>query len=193
MARLDELLSEVRMTTGDRIHGNMFVGLYRMVQEYYNSDFVVVEIGNFQGASTELFALTCKHVYAVDPYTSGFSTAISESDLIMAEACFIERMKNYPNVTKLRKPSVEASKGFEDGSVDAVYIDGDHNYEAVIDDMNAWMPKLKPTGILSGHDINDDKVSSAVESIIGMRYKGFIDFSWAARMEKILEWKEKRE
>lgn len=49
-------------------------------------------------------------------------------------------------------PSLEASKGFEDESLDVVWIDADHEYEAVKADIEAWFPKLKPGGIMGGDD-----------------------------------------
>lgn len=35
---------------------------------------------------------------------------------------------------------------------DLVYIDGDHKYEAVAADLRAWWPKVRPGGLLAGHD-----------------------------------------
>jgi len=50
------------------------------------------------------------------------------------------------------KTSLEASLEIADGSLDFAYIDGNHRYSFVADDIRAWWPKLKPTGILCGHD-----------------------------------------
>jgi hypothetical protein len=52
------------------------------------------------------------------------------------------------------KPSVEAAADYEDASIDFVWIDGNHDYEAVIDDINSWLPKLKPGAWMGGHDYN---------------------------------------
>jgi hypothetical protein len=57
----------------------------------------------------------------------------------------------------MRDFSVNAAKSFEDGSLDWVYLDGNHHYEAVKEDMEAWWPKIRTGGVLSGHDwIKDD-------------------------------------
>ena len=35
---------------------------------------------------------------------------------------------------------------------DFVFIDGDHRYESVRRDIQAWLPKVRPGGIMGGHD-----------------------------------------
>lgn len=55
----------------------------------------------------------------------------------------------------LRKESLEASKDIPDGSLDFVFIDADHSYEGCRADIAAWLPKLKPGGLLSGHDYDN--------------------------------------
>lgn len=41
---------------------------------------------------------------------------------------------------------------FADESADIVYIDGDHRYESVKRDILDWLPKVRPGGLLAGHD-----------------------------------------
>ena len=41
---------------------------------------------------------------------------------------------------------------FEDNSIDAIYIDGNHSYEAVIEDIKNWSPKVKQGGLIIGDD-----------------------------------------
>ncbi len=48
--------------------------------------------------------------------------------------------------------SRNAARIFKDGSCDLVFIDGDHSYEAAKRDIEMWLPKVKPGGILCGHD-----------------------------------------
>lgn len=52
----------------------------------------------------------------------------------------------------LRRRSTSAAVYVDDGSLDFVFIDGDHSYEGVAADIGAWVGKLKPRGLLSGHD-----------------------------------------
>lgn len=57
----------------------------------------------------------------------------------------------------LRGPSVTAATAIADSSLDFVFIDADHTYEAVSADLAAWWPKVRPGGILSGHDYGGRK------------------------------------
>lgn len=55
-------------------------------------------------------------------------------------------------VTILKKDTVEAAKEVDDASLDFVFIDADHTYDGCRLDIEAWAPKLRPGGLLSGHD-----------------------------------------
>jgi hypothetical protein len=56
--------------------------------------------------------------------------------------------------TILKCLSNEAVKSFEDNSLDFVFIDADHSYEGVVEDLHLWTPKVKLGGLICGHDIN---------------------------------------
>lgn len=55
----------------------------------------------------------------------------------------------------IHAPSVHAAKLFDDNSLDLVFLDGDHTYKSVVQDIVAWFPKIKENGILAGHDYDD--------------------------------------
>lgn len=55
-------------------------------------------------------------------------------------------------VTLVRDFSVPASFDVPDGSLDFVYIDGGHDFGSVVADLQAWVPKVRSGGIVSGHD-----------------------------------------
>ncbi len=54
--------------------------------------------------------------------------------------------------TVIRKPSVEAARMFVGDSVRFVFIDANHSHSAVLSDIQAWWYKIRPGGILAGHD-----------------------------------------
>ena len=59
-----------------------------------------------------------------------------------------------------RSDSVAAAKTFADGSFDFVYIDGNHTYRGVKSDLEAYYPKVKADGFISGHDFSNHESAS---------------------------------
>ncbi len=85
-------------------------------------------------------------------------------------------LKDYSDrINLIRKTSEEASKLFEDESLDFVYIDGNHTYEHVIRDINLWAPKVKSGGIVAGHDY-DGAFSGTVKAVNEYCNKNKIEF-----------------
>lgn len=72
----------------------------------------------------------------------------------------IEPLKSVIN--PIRMTSVEASKLFEDKTLDFVFIDGAHDYDSVFDDIQHWFPKVKVGGYISGDDLDWRGVNMAV-------------------------------
>ena len=60
-----------------------------------------------------------------------------------------------------RMPSVKGARMIADGSLDFVYIDGQHMYKHIRKDIKAWYPKVREGGFIGGHDYN-----SATEGVI---------------------------
>lgn len=83
----------------------------------------------------------------------------------------IEPVRNFIN--PIRTTSVDASKLYEDGSLDFIFIDASHDYDNVRADVLAWLPKLKPDGIIAGHDYTSyEGVKRAVDEIIPIEMVG---------------------
>lgn len=57
----------------------------------------------------------------------------------------------------IQKDTRAAAQEIEDDSLDFVFIDAEHTYEGVSGDIEAWARKVKPGGIVSGHDYNEQK------------------------------------
>jgi len=63
-----------------------------------------------------------------------------------------KRLTPYKNYIFVKKTSMEAVKDFEDNSLDFVYIDAGHDFINFANDLHYWLKKVKPGGIMSGHD-----------------------------------------
>lgn len=93
------------------------------------------------------------HLYCVDPWLAykGYREHVSQSKLNAFYEEAQQRLKPF-NCTFIRKTSVEAAKDIKDGSLDWVYLDGNHNLLHVVQDLYAWVPKVRAGGIIAGHD-----------------------------------------
>lgn len=117
-----------------------------------------VEIGTHRGEFAKRFLAGWDKgtLHCVDPYIGGYddgdpaSHGNRENDYSKA----IKNLSGYHHrATFVRKTSIEASEQFHDGQLDFVYIDGKHRMPDVAADLRHWYPKVKPGGILAGHDI----------------------------------------
>src|SRR5512134_3516153 len=112
---------------------------------------VGAEIGVERGIYSETLCKAGLKVYAVDPWRAYETSTQEREERIYQDA--VGRLSRY-ECEIIRKPSIEAASDFEDNSLDFVYIDGDHLYQAVLDDLEAWSPKVRKDGIVAGHDYN---------------------------------------
>ena len=120
---------------------------------------VFVEVGAWQGRSTAYMASRIKDsgkkiaFYVVDLWESSSGYGLENVFSIFETNMFECGVRKY--VLPLRESSLQAAASFADGTVDFCFIDGDHSYEAVKQDIMAWLPKVRPQGILAGHDYLD--------------------------------------
>lgn len=63
-----------------------------------------------------------------------------------------KRLAPYKNNEIIRKWSQDAVKDFEDESLDFVFIDANHEFQYITNDIVEWGKKVKKGGIISGHD-----------------------------------------
>lgn len=67
-------------------------------------------------------------------------------------------------IRPIRSTSVEAASSYDDASLDAVFLDGGHDTASVVADCEAWWPKVRPGGILAGHDRDWQTVARGVRA-----------------------------
>jgi len=76
----------------------------------------------------------------------------------------------------IRDLSVQAAVRFEDDSLDWIYIDALHTYEACLGDMKAWYPKLRPGGLFSGDDYLDTEDTPLLTHARQVKHLSFMPF-----------------
>jgi hypothetical protein len=150
-----------------------------LLSEVASIEKVGVEVGVFKAhmsvrllASDETLTL-----YMVDPWRASEveDTYLTTDDYIarspqaehdrnMAES--VERVAEFGDRAKvLRMTSEEAAKQFADGSIDFVFIDGDHSVEGVRLDLACWWPKVRSRGVVSGHDYRKERNYGVIQAV----------------------------
>jgi hypothetical protein len=147
---------------------------------------IAAEIGVWRGEfSQEILKSTRpRELHLVDPWLFvpsfpkrwyGGVQAKSQADMDAIHKSVVGRFGASPAVVVHRRKSSEAAKAFPDGYFDWVYIDGDHSYEAVLDDLADWSAKVKRGGMLTGDDYDwkdeagDLSVKRAVDEFAARR------------------------
>ena len=112
-----------------------------------NENSLIVDLGTANGYSAALLGcLGCK-IITIDNYKDK-----SQSRYTIQELKEQEIFKELQNIEFIEGESIEVAKTFEDESIDLIFIDADHSFQAVKTDIEAWLPKLKRKGKMFFHD-----------------------------------------
>jgi predicted O-methyltransferase YrrM len=164
--------------------GSYYGIVQNLLQDVENP--IIAEIGVAYGYHAEniLHSLPDATFYGIDPYLAGYD----QKDPLVQEMCSLlnehepqramdrvyavaaDKLTAFGNRARLlRQKSVQAAAGFADGFFDLVFIDGEHTYEAVQNDLRAWWGKVKSPGILCGDDYSWADVRRAVDEFSASR------------------------
>lgn len=154
----------------------------------------MLELGSYAGESTEQFLSSNKinKLYAVDFWKNGYDDSVDKAsswcDMKIVENEFDKRMEKFlDRLIKMKMPSREAREVLKDKKFDFIYLDGNHTYSFIKEDITEWIKFVKPGGILAGHDYGvpvHPGVKIAVDEIFLNRFHvlHFPDTSWAVRL-----------
>ncbi len=81
------------------------------------------------------------------------------------------RFADDSNVSMLPMTSAEAAPLFSDSVLDFCYLDADHSFEAVTQDISLWYPKVRSGGILAGHDLFASELPGVTNAVINFALK----------------------
>jgi predicted O-methyltransferase YrrM len=151
------------------------VPFYEHMVRTSQSGATFIEVGAWRGRSTSYMAVEIlnsgKNIffYTVDTWKGSEEHAIQFFSEVTTDGLYNDFLKNIEPVRHLVAPirmaSVEAASLFEDESFDLVVLDGDHSYEGLSADIQAWWPKVKPGGIMAGDDYNKEYWPSVCNAI----------------------------
>lgn len=157
-----------------------------------------VEVGVKQGefSQTLLDLWRGRELISVDPWAEAPTGAyidvanVSQSihDAFYSEA--LERLARFgPRSSVWRQTGRAAAERVAEASLDFVYLDARHDRHSVAEDLAVWYPKVRPGGLMAGHDYLDGRleegefgVRSAVDEFFGSRnlavHSTFSDPPW---------------
>ena len=139
--------------------------LYKKAIAEASQEAVFVEIGSWKGRSSAFLTVEAINsnknisVTCIDTWmgSSEHQEGAECEDITVVNGTlyqtFIKNMKPVQGkFNHLRIDSVDAASLFEDNSVDFLMIDAAHETSLVIQDIEAWLPKMKKGGIMTGDD-----------------------------------------
>ncbi len=115
---------------------------------------VGAEIGVERGRFSESLCRVGLKIYAIDPWREQKNLFYSRGQkrLDLHYEYTQRTLAPYPSCTIIRKTSMEAVEDFADESLDFVYIDANHEFRYIAEDLVEWTKKVRRGGIVSGHD-----------------------------------------
>lgn len=143
-----------------------------MIERFDNANFV--EIGAWKGKSAcymgERLKDTGKNICytVVDNFKGSPTETIHLQDAEIINRTLYRTFLNNINPLKdyikvIKGNSEEVYKMFDDNSLMLLFIDGNHTYEALKQDIKLWLPKIKKGGVIAGHDYDLESVKRAVD------------------------------
>ena len=144
-------------------HNSRREDVYKIMAELGYTEGAEVGVASGRNALALFNAIPGLHLFLVDPYRAYFRYSQELCDKRFED--MKSKMKDR-NATILRMPSLEAAAEVADGSLDFVYIDGDHRFDAVMTDIITWVPKVRRGGIVSGHDFYNFYQAGVVDAVM---------------------------
>lgn len=150
----------------------------RFIKKNLKKDLIGVEVGVRAGdhAKQMLNYLSLKKLYLIDIWEEKWTVKVRNDCYIKEETKpkdlyfkVVERLSKYSknsNIEFIKEESMKAVKRFRDKSLDFVYIDANHSYEFVLEDLHAWEKKIKIDGVICGHDYKLFGVRKAIETYL---------------------------
>jgi hypothetical protein len=128
------------------------------------------EVGVFRGENAAHILTTWKGqmLYLVDAWDS-VDIWSSEQGKANYEAMLAAVKPHAGRYTILKNLTHSAAVALPDGHLDYIFIDAGHDYLAVRRDLNAWWPKLRRGGLISGHDYSNGYFPMGGNVVYGVR------------------------
>lgn len=123
-----------------------------------------VELGVESGKFSEILCqnLPDAKIYSIDPWEFYplFRNFKQQKHHNRLYRMAVKKLSVYKNSEIIRKKSMDAVKDFADESLDFVFIDADHRFQHIVNDLAEWSKKVRIGGVISGHDFGEGERST---------------------------------
>jgi len=161
--RLDLMTSTVDISRAIKIDGWMETAELTWLAEQAAQHDVIVEIGSFLGRSTRALGDNARGtVIAIDTWIGPVADDRTLYPSFYQQ--FDDNLKDLIQSGKVIPVDIMLTQ-INVYECDFCFIDADHKYESVRNDIRYWMQKIRVGGIISGHDIDYPDVRRAVVEI----------------------------
>jgi predicted O-methyltransferase YrrM len=137
--------------------------------ENYQYPLRIAEIGVLWGTNARRMfdRLNVEEMYLIDPYEK--YSDYNWQEVVFLPSSFNSAMtrleQHWDKCIPLQMTSEEAASIIPN-DLDMVYIDGNHAYEFVKKDIELYAPKIKPGGLIGGHDIEGSPMTAGVQQAV---------------------------
>ncbi len=123
----------------------------------------------FGGHAERILSKTNTTLYCIDPFKhmQGYVDPMNLKQEVFDELFKFttNRLKKFGNrAILLRESSLTASKSIKN-KLDFIYLDADHSYEGVKEDLENWFNKINDGGIISGHDYGHESFPGVKKAV----------------------------
>lgn len=164
-----QLLAAPRLSlrSADLLGWTNYVDILRSAAKFLPDGGTYIETGVFCGKSLgylaeflQVIGKTAKVIgydtfdtsFTATKKIAGFQPATSE-EWVASTRANLKKVAPWNTPEVIQCDGAEAAQLHEDASVDFVWLDSSHEEEHVRNEILAWLPKLKPSGVLAGHDL----------------------------------------
>jgi len=128
----------------------------------------IVEIGSYLGRSSWALAKSCHpsvKVFCIDVWSDQWEPKSHPPTDGYTLQKFLDNVKDCPNIETIQSGSTEVDWP-EERKADLIFIDADHRSPQVDNDIEFWCKRVKPNGVLAGHDFDVNRWPDVCRAVI---------------------------
>ena len=156
------------------------------------------EVGVWKGDFSEEIVNIVRpsKLYLVDPWAYqpefsgswyGGSVAKNQEDMDAIHDAVASRFSACDSVVLVRKKTEDLSDQIADDTLDWVYVDGNHEYEFVLNDLRIFNRKVKSGGLICGDDYGRGKGAPITRAVSTFLEEGSCEMRWIRKFQFCLQ------